>query len=40
MAFKVASRATPEARIALEHHPDLADFRQDSRFKQLMAPSN
>lgn len=38
MAFKVASRATPEARIALEHHPDLADFRQDSRFKQLMAP--
>jgi tetratricopeptide (TPR) repeat protein len=38
MAFKVASRATPEARIALEHHPDLADFRQDSRFKQVMAP--
>lgn len=38
MAFKVASRATSEARIALEHHPDLADFRQDSRFKQLMAP--
>jgi len=38
LALKTAAKATPEARIALDHHPDLADFRQDSRFKQLMAP--
>jgi eukaryotic-like serine/threonine-protein kinase len=38
MALKSAAKTTKEARIALEHHPDLADFRQDSRFKQLMAP--
>jgi hypothetical protein len=38
LALKFVAQATPEARIALEHHPDLADLSQDPRFIQLKAP--
>jgi Flp pilus assembly protein TadD len=39
-ALKCAAQATPEARISIKHHPDLADFSQDPRFIQLMAQSD
>ncbi|HEY2914213.1 MAG TPA: protein kinase [Candidatus Angelobacter sp.] len=39
-ALKCAAQATPEARISIKHHPDLADFSQDLRFIQLMAQSD
>jgi tetratricopeptide (TPR) repeat protein len=39
-ALKCAAQATPEARISIKHHPDLADFSRDSRFIQLMAQSD
>jgi Flp pilus assembly protein TadD len=32
LALKAAAQATPEVRIALEHHPDLADLSHDPRF--------
>lgn len=32
LALKFVAQATPEARIALEHHPDLADLSHDPRF--------
>ncbi|HET9167681.1 MAG TPA: protein kinase [Candidatus Angelobacter sp.] len=39
-ALKCAAQTTPEARISIKHHPDLADFSQDPRFIQLMAQSD
>lgn len=36
LALKVAAQATPEARKAIEVHPDLADLRKDLRFKQML----
>ena len=40
LALKCAAQTTPEARISIKHHPDLADFSQDPRFIQLMAQSD
>jgi tetratricopeptide (TPR) repeat protein len=39
LALNAAAQVIPEARIAIKNHPDLADFSQDRRFKQLMAQS-
>ncbi|HZU32132.1 MAG TPA: protein kinase [Candidatus Angelobacter sp.] len=39
-ALEIASRLTPASRKILQHHPDLADFSQDSRFKQMLANSH
>jgi len=39
-ALKCAAQTTPEVRISIKHHPDLADFSRDSRFIQLMAQSD
>ncbi len=36
-ALEYAARTTTEARISMEHHPDLADFSHDLRFIQLKA---
>jgi len=38
-ALKCAAQTTPEARISMQHHPDLADFRREPRFIQLKAQS-
>jgi tetratricopeptide (TPR) repeat protein len=38
-ALDIAARLTPATRKILQHHPDLADFCRDSRFKQLLANS-
>lgn len=40
LALQRAAQTTPEARISMKHHPDLADFSRDPRFIQLMAQSN
>ncbi|HLK54734.1 MAG TPA: protein kinase, partial [Candidatus Angelobacter sp.] len=34
VALEIANKATPDIKKELEHHPDLADFNQDSRFKK------
>jgi tetratricopeptide (TPR) repeat protein len=36
-AIQVLDSAPPDLLRELDRHPDLADFRQDSRFKQLVA---
>ncbi|HLJ90187.1 MAG TPA: protein kinase [Candidatus Angelobacter sp.] len=36
-AIDAAKLARPEILHSLDHHPDLADLQQDSRFRQLMA---
>jgi eukaryotic-like serine/threonine-protein kinase len=36
-ALECAAQTTAEARISMEHHPDLADFSRDPRFIQLKA---
>ena len=36
-AIQVLSGATPELFEELDRQPDLADFRQDTRFKQVVA---
>jgi hypothetical protein len=36
-AIKVLALATPEAIEELNRHPDLADFRRDKRFIQVVA---
>jgi hypothetical protein len=38
-ALAAAALATPEVLLELDRHPDLAAFRQDSRFKELIAKS-
>jgi hypothetical protein len=38
-ALAAAAPATPEVLHELDRHPDLAVFRQDSRFKELIAKS-
>ncbi len=40
LALKAAGQLSPEAKIAIKNHPDLADFSRDSRFIQLMAQSD
>jgi eukaryotic-like serine/threonine-protein kinase len=39
LALKATAQVTSEAINAIKNHPDLADFSQDPRFKQLMAQS-
>ncbi len=38
-ALEIAERATPDVVLELDRQPDLADFRQDPRFRQLKAKS-
>ena len=39
-AVSVLGAATPDLLRELDRHPDLADFRQDSRFRQLVAENS
>lgn len=38
-SLAVAKMANPKTRAEMEHHPDLADLRSDSRFRELVGPS-
>ena len=38
-ALQIAELATPDLVLELDRHPDLADFRQDPRFRELKAKS-
>ena len=39
-AIQVLLGATPELLHELDRHPDLADFRQDPRFRKLVAQNS